>query len=57
MSDRYSFVTQLTDDFDSILRETESILVLVTSVDDLTVQIDDSVTIEVIDGKERVEDN
>ena len=42
ISERYLFVTRLTDDFDSILREIESRLVLHDSVDELTInQIDD----------------
>ena len=48
-------MTRLTDDFDSILREIESRLVLHDSVDELTNQIDDSVTIDVLDDED--EDN
>ena len=55
ISERYSFVTRLTDDFDSILRKIESRLVLHDSVDELTNQIDDSVTIDVLDDED--EDN
>ena len=51
----YSFETRLTDYFDSILREIESILVLEDSEDKLVEQFDDLVTIDII-GDEN-EDN
>ena len=46
ISGLFSFATRLTDDFDTILREIESMLVLGTSVDELTNKIDDLVTIQ-----------
>ena len=51
IAQRYCFETRLTDDFDSILREIERVLVLEDSEDELVEQFDDLVTIDIIDDE------